>query len=63
MRGAIEYLQSLKKQCLKSNRDCRNCPLGQEKNILDTKCPCLTPAWQWDTKKIAKMVKATKKER
>ena len=56
MTGAIEYLQAVKKTCLKYNRDCKRCPLGNQENIQDTLCPSLLPPWQWRNEKFHMMV-------
>jgi hypothetical protein len=57
MKGSIAYLRKVREYCIQNNGDCKNCPLGKEKNVDDCLCPRLTWPRLWDDYRIVDMVK------
>jgi hypothetical protein len=57
MKGAINYLISLRDTCKEYKGDCKRCPLGKEKSLQKTLCPRLTHPESWSDDKIVDMVR------
>jgi hypothetical protein len=57
MKGAIAYLRTVRQYCMDANGDCKNCPLGKEKDVKDCLCPRLTQPRSWDDYRILEMIK------
>ena len=57
MKGAINYLISLRNTCKEYKGDCKRCPLGKERSLQKTLCPRLTHPESWSDDKIVDMVR------
>ena len=57
MKGAINYLISLRNTCIEYKGDCKRCPLGKERVLQNTLCPRLTHPESWSDDKIVDMVR------
>lgn len=55
--GAINSLRNLRKICIEHSGSCKDCPLGDAENVLNTSCPCLTKPNSWTDEKTTEMVK------
>lgn len=60
MKGAIEYLKTVREYCEKYQGDCKRCPLGEEPKITDNLCPRVIHPRLWDDKLINAMVRIGK---
>lgn len=60
MKGAIEYLKTVREYCEKYNGDCKACPLGEEPKITDNLCPRVIHPTLWDDWLINAMVRIGK---
>lgn len=47
MQGAINYLRKIRDICRKHKGSCNDCPLGNQKELKDTRCPRLLQPWQY----------------
>jgi len=56
MKGAIEYLRTLRQVCKDNKGRCKECPLGSPRNIRETTCPRLTSPDSWTDSKTTAMV-------
>lgn len=57
MKGAIEYLRTLRQVCKDNRGMCKQCPLGCPQNVKETLCPRLTSPDSWTDTKTTAMVK------
>ncbi len=57
MKGSIEYFIKLRRICIENNGNCKNCPLGNEKNIMDCNCPRLIAPKELSDDKIVDLVR------
>ncbi len=55
--GAINNYRKLKEICANHKGSCKECPLGKQKNVLDTMCPHLTKPMSWTEEKTTEMVR------
>ncbi|MBP5424293.1 MAG: hypothetical protein J6Y78_17815 [Paludibacteraceae bacterium] len=57
MKGAINYLKSIRDVCREYSGDCKKCPLGNKPKLDDNLCPRLTHPNTWSNDRIVEMVK------
>jgi hypothetical protein len=57
MKGAINYLKSIRDICRENCGDCKRCPLGEKQKIDDNYCPRLTHPNTWSNERIVDMVR------
>lgn len=57
MKGAINYLKAIRDICRENKGDCKNCPLGNKKQLDLNYCPRLTHPNTWSNERIADMVR------
>lgn len=57
MKGAINYLRKVRDICREHKGSCKNCPLGHQRNLTDTRCPRLVEPWKWTDETTTDMVR------
>lgn len=58
MKGAINYLKAIRDECRRVNGDCKICPYGSKRDVLENPCPRLVTPFVWDDGRINWMVTA-----
>ncbi|MCR5705169.1 MAG: hypothetical protein K6G85_11230 [Eubacterium sp.] len=57
MQGAIDYLRKVRDICRSNKGSCRDCPLGNQVELKDTRCPRLIEPWKWTDSTTTDMVR------
>jgi hypothetical protein len=57
MKGAINYLRTVRDICEKNKGNCKRCPFGNKRKLEDNLCPRLIHPCNWDAERIVEMVR------